>query len=155
MVPWQLTLLEFMGGKTEGQGSQMNPFEVLMASTNPPGWILGTESFLPDRDDFATAIANRAGATPADQVLLTRTLDSWKLIGGYIDSILAIDDTFQGLGLSTELILRACEHRPVPTERLMTVPGYKALAKAHRVAVERAVAAGLDVPTRVRADYNL
>jgi hypothetical protein len=62
----------------------------------------------------------------------------------YIGHIIAISDHFRGRDprLSTDLILRCPEHRPVPESREVTIPGYKALA------------AGLDVPANVREDYG-
>jgi hypothetical protein len=155
MIVWKLTLLEFMGGKTEGQGRTMNPAGALLASLSAPGWILGSEVVLPDSPEFATAIANRPGATAANQVVLIRSAEQWHPIGAYLDTVVAIEDAYQGQGLSTELILRCSLHRQRPIERQVTVAGYKALAKAHLVSVNRAVANGFDVPNHVRAEYGL
>ncbi len=155
MIVWKLTLLEFMGGRTEGQGHQRIFLGSLLASLSTPCWIPGSEVILPDRPAFATALANRHGGTAANQVVLMWSADQWHPVGAYIDPVVVIEDAYRGQGLSTELILRCSEHRQAPKNRDVTVAGYAALAKAHRVSVKRAVANDLDVPDHVRAEYGL
>ncbi len=150
---WKLTLLEFMGGTTQGEADGMNPVDSLLQSLGAPAWI-GSEDTLPGKTDFATATASPR-ATPADQVLLERTNDGWNPIGAYVGETIAIKDEHRGKGLSTDLILRCSKHRDPPAEaRKVTESGYAALAKAYRVAVERAIAEGLDVPHNVQAEHR-
>ncbi|MGO9132673.1 MAG: hypothetical protein ACLP8A_01305 [Methylovirgula sp.] len=157
MIVWQLTLNEFMAGQGQGEGyAKQNPADELIASLAAPGWVAGTEVPLEDDPEFATAVANLPGASPANQVLLHKEGDSYRPVGAYIDAKLAIKDEFRGRDpkLSTDLILRAAEHREVPTERELTIPGHKALMRAHFAAVERAMIAELPVPQNVLDDYG-
>ncbi|QXX74674.1 hypothetical protein [Methylovirgula sp. HY1] len=157
MVVWQLTLMEFMAGQGQGEGyAKQNPADDLIAALTPPGWIAGTEVPLEEDPEFATAIANRPDGFAGNQVLLGKEGDGYKPIGAYIDAMVAIKDEFRGreIKLSTDLILRCAEHRPVPTERELTIPGHKALMRAHFAAVERAMIAGLAVPQNVLDDYG-
>lgn len=152
---WRYTRAQFMCGKTSGDGHGPSElWETLQSSLNQPNWLVGTEREIPERPGFATAVANRSGANPGDLVLLRKEGDSWVGIGGYIDTILTISPDYRRKGLSTELILRACEGRQLPAERLVTIEGYAALAKAHGVGVRRAIAQGLLVPDVVRAEYD-
>jgi hypothetical protein len=157
MVVWQLTLLEFMAGLGQGEGyAKENPAAGLLASLTAPGWVAGTEVPLEEDKEFATAIAKLPEEHPKNQVLLHKVGDGWEPIGAYIDGTIAILDAYRGHDpkLSTDLILRCAEHRPVPESREVTVPGYKALVRAHFTAFERAMGAGLDVPAPVLADYG-
>jgi hypothetical protein len=157
MIVWQHTQLEFMAGMTQGDGyAKQNPVDDLLAGLTPPGWVEGTEVPIEEAPDFATAVANRPDADKGNQVLLHKVGDGWEVIGAYIENVVAIKDTFRGHDpkLSTDLILRCAEHRPLPTSRELTIPGYKALLRAHFAAVERAFGAGLDVPARVGEDYG-
>jgi hypothetical protein len=157
MIVWQLTLLEFMAGQTQGDGyAKTNPVDDLLAALNPPGWVEGTEIPLEEDPDFATAVANQSPVQNGNQVLLHWEGERWQPIGAYIDHVIAISDRFRGRDpkLSTDLILRCAGHRPVPESRELTIPGYKALLRAHFAAVEKALAAGLDVPANVCEDYG-
>jgi hypothetical protein len=157
MIVWQHTLSEFMAGQTQGDGyAKSNPVDDLLAALSPPGWIEGTESPLNEDPEFATAVANRAGEEPGNQVLLHREGDQWQPVGAYIDGVVAILDGYRGRDpkLSIDLILRCAQHRALPETRELTVPGYKALLRAHFAAVERALNEGLDVPENVREDYG-
>jgi len=157
MIVWQLSLLEFMAGQGQGEGyAKQNPADELIAALEPPGWVAGTEVPLEEEPEFATAVAATANPSPANQVLLHKEGDGYRPIGAYIDAKLAIKDEFRGHDpkLSTDLILRCAEHREVPTERELTIPGFKALTRAHFAAVERAMVAGLDVPQKVLDDYG-
>lgn len=157
MIVWQLTLNEFMAGQGQGEGyAKENPADDLLATLTPPGWIAGTEVPLEDEPEFATAIANRPDGFAGNQVLLHKQGDSFRPLGAYIDAMIAIKDEFRGRDpkLSTDLILRCAEHRSVPSERELTIPGHKALMRAHFAAVERALAAGLEVPQKVLDDYG-
>ena len=79
----------------------------------------------------------------------------YKAIGFYLNELLTIDPAHRGRGLSTELIIRCCAHRNLPTRRTLSVAGKRALERAHETAVRRAFAEGYNVPTEVRADYGL
>lgn len=157
MIVWQLTLNEFMAGQGQGEGyAKQNPADEMIAGLAPPGWLAGTEVPLEEAPEFSTAIAALPDASPANLVLLIKDGETYRPIGAYIDAKLAIKDEFRGHDpkLSTDLILRAAEHRPVPTERELTIPGHKALMRAHFAAVERAMGAGHDVPQNVLDDYG-
>jgi hypothetical protein len=154
MDVWKLTLLQFMGGTTQGTDDVMNPVDPLLESLGTPAWI-GPIETLPDKPEFATATANRPGARPANQVLLERTKDGWNPIGAYVNETIALKDEHRGKGLSTELILRCSKHRDPPAgPRRVTKSGYAALAKAHYVAVERAIADRLAVPDNVKDEHR-
>lgn len=141
-----------MCGKTQGDGyGPEYLWGTLRGSLGEPEWIAGTEQPIPEHDGFATAVANRPGANPGDIVLLRKEGAGWIAVGGYVDTILTISSDYCGQGLSTELVLRACEGRPLPTERNVTIQGYGALAKAHRVGVERAILQGLPAPDALQA----
>lgn len=157
MIVWQHTLSEFMAGLGQGEGySKKNPADELLAELTPPGWIKGTEVLLTEDEAFATAIAKREPMDKGNQVLLHKEGDGWRPVGAYIGNMIAIADAFRGHDpkLSTDLILRCAEHRPLPEIRELTVPGYKALARAHFAAVERAIGEGHEVPESVREDYG-
>jgi hypothetical protein len=87
-----------------------------------------------------------------DTCAARRARSQW--LGGYIDTVIAIEDGFVGQGLSAALVLRAYENRELPAERQLTTAGYGALSAAHRVAVERAIRDGANVPESVRRDYE-
>lgn len=157
MIVWQLTLNEFMAGQGQGEGyAKENPADAVIASLAPPGWVAGTEVPVEDAPDFTTAVAALPEPSPAHQVLLHKEGDSYQVVGVYIEAKLAIKDAFRGHDpkLSTDLILRCAEHRDVPTERELTIPGHKALMRAHFAAVERAMIAELPVPQNVLDDYG-
>jgi hypothetical protein len=158
MIVWQLTLIEFMAGIGQGEGyAKENPASNLLASLIAPGWVEGTEVPLEEAKDYATAIAKLPDEHPKNQVLLHKTDAGWEPVGAYIDASLAILDSHRGHDpkLSTDLILRCAEHREVPEIREdITIPGYKALARAHFTAMERALNAELDVPQKVLDDYG-
>lgn len=80
-------------------------------------------------------------------------------MGFYVAGQCWIADAWRGLGLAVELILAAAQESggsPTlnPTGMGFSIAGLAAHQKAHRVAVERALAAGLPVPERVLADYR-
>jgi hypothetical protein len=57
-------------------------------------------------------------------------------------------------GLAEELVLRCVEHRhALPVTSNLTESGLDLLMRTHRIAVERALEAGLDVPSKVRDLY--
>jgi hypothetical protein len=154
MIVWKLTKQRFLAGQP--QGSAMNPFDFVIGSLSTPAWFAGMETILASDPSFATAPIRRDAVDFAHQLLLhLRPDDTWEPVGCYMDDSLGLKASVQGRGLSTELILRCSLHRPVPTVRKMTDEGFGALARAHRIAVQTAVEAGLPVPAEVRSHYGL
>lgn len=155
MKVYDFTLLEFMCGLSAGVGCQpFNPWEALQYTLNEPRWVKGTERAIEGKEGFATAIANRAGNSTDDVVLLAQQNGNWIAVGGYIDTVVAICDEFCHKGLSTALILRALESRSLPKRRDVTISGYKALQKAWHAGVSDGIVAGVKIRPEVLADYN-
>lgn len=81
------------------------------------------------------------------------------VVGGIsLKSILVLPD-HRGKGLGAEIVIRAFETGVLHPDtmnksNLLTTAGRANRAAAHRIAVERAVRAGLDVPDEVLADYS-
>lgn len=154
MIVWKLTKQQFLAG--QAQGSAMNPFPLVIGSLPEPAWFAGMETILSSDPSFATAPINRGKVDLAHQLLLQlRPDETWEPVGCYMDDSLGLKALIQGRGLSTELILRCSLHRPVPKSRKMTDEGFGALARAHRIAVQTAVEAGLPVATDIRSHYGL
>lgn len=156
MEIWKMTLSEFTG-ELEDAGPTTASVDMFLALLNSPPWHRGQESELNGHPGFATAPLSR-GTEPANlshQVLLRREGDDWIVDGLYMDDTAIVRTSVGRRGLGTELVLRCEENRVRPEKRIVTVSGKATLLKAHRVAVERALAAGLPVPPNVRAIYNL
>lgn len=154
MIVWKLTKQQFLAGQPHG--SAMNPFDIVIGSLSKPAWFQGMEVILASDPSFATAPIQRGRVDFAHQLLLHLLPDgTWEPVGCYMDDSLGLKASVQGRGLSTELILRCSLHRPVPKARKMTDEGFGALARAHRIAVQTAVDAGLPVAADVRSHYGL
>jgi hypothetical protein len=90
----------------------------------------------------------------ANQALLELVDGKWKCVGGYMDDTIMISPSARGCGVAEELVLRCAEHREgLPFTSNFTDKGYSLLKRTHRLAVARALKAGLSVPERVIADY--
>ena len=57
-----------------------------------------------------------------------------EVVGLYVGESLALHPEHRGRGLSTPLILAAVPHRPLPSKRILSSAGERALRKAWRVA---------------------
>jgi hypothetical protein len=101
---------------------------------------------------YATAMLKGAQSF-AHQVLLERTHVGWKCIGHYVDDTISLDPNAPRIGLATELFLRCMEHRTLPLTTKFTQSGFNLLRRAHRIAIGRAIEAGLMVPKKVLEDY--
>jgi hypothetical protein len=122
----QLSLAQFLGNVIDS-GETTNTADMLieaygLRSTNFPA--------LCDYGDWKVLALNANH---------TATGLSYKgeLVGLYVGEIIAIDypSTYDGpRGLSVPMILLAAEHRPIPTERKLTVAGKIALTRAWEVA---------------------
>jgi hypothetical protein len=107
-----------------------------------------------DKPQYATAMLQGADSM-AHQVLLEREGDDWKCIGWWVDDTITIHPDLEGRGLATELFLRAVEHRTLPLAKAFTQRGHNLVRRAHKLAVERARHAGLDVPAAVLGEYKI
>jgi GNAT superfamily N-acetyltransferase len=80
--------------------------------------------------------------------------------GWYSDAMCWVDEAHRGRGLSTQLILAAANFlkgrpiRPDPGPIGFSEAGYAAFRVAHRSSVASALAEGLKVPERVRAEFE-
>lgn len=135
---------------------------LLLGALQPPGWFETTSVPISKNPCYATAMArpytnSSLSLRPMEnQVLLALDQHEYSVpVGVYLSEVIAIDPAHQGKGLSTELILRCCAHRPVPTRRTLTPAGKRALERAHETAVRNAHAAGCHVPAAVRRFYGL
>jgi hypothetical protein len=152
MDVWKLTLREFLAGDVTGPTNES--VEGILSAMPDPKWTPGAEMRLIDYPNYATAPAT-GGRGNADLLLLEETRDGWIPVGCYVFEALIITPRARRKGLSTELILRCSQHREVPNSRKLSQAGHAALSKAHRIAVERAVKAGLPVPETVRKAHGL
>jgi hypothetical protein len=149
LIVHEVPLLRFLGGVIDPAANSVNPFESLLENFRGREWRRPEP--IPGRPEYATEPVNEGGT---DQVLLMKgKKGEWIVIGWYVGTTIAINDAYRGRDLSTELILRCSENRPVPERRDLTQAGYDALRRAHRVAIQRAIAAGLTIPLEVQADY--
>jgi hypothetical protein len=142
---WEFTFSELTQGKTplgDQDGEEFLPPFV------PQSIVPITEN-----PRFATAMI-KGGGSLANQALLELVDGQWTCIGGYLDDTILISKSARGCGVAEELVLRCAEHREgLPFTSNFTNKGYSLLRRTHRLAVSRAIKAGLDVPERVIADY--
>lgn len=158
MIVWQLTLNEFLSKDLKETGDTATSFEDLLpVLLMDPCWHQRAEVPLESHPGYATAPARRAGTALSygHQVLLKKSEYGWTPVGMYVDETVIVSDLEQRKGLATELVLRCAPHRMVPASRTVSPSGLATLKKAHRVSVERAIAAGEDVPENVRKEYKL
>jgi hypothetical protein len=143
---WEHTLDQLTGGKQPIGSPDMpnlpqpyHPATIVPITTHPP---------------YATAML-KGGGTMAHQVLLEWKDGQWSCVGSYVDNTIHIDDSARGKGLAEELLIRCLEHREaLPLTGNFSEKGYSLLKRAHRLAVDRALAANLPVPDKVREEYN-
>jgi GNAT superfamily N-acetyltransferase len=101
---------------------------------------------------YATALLT---GYPSDGVLLVREANAWEPVGFYLGPTIYVTESHRGRGAAAELMLRCLEHREHPGDWDRTVLGDNLLRRVHRLAVERASAAGEDVPASVLEEYGL
>jgi hypothetical protein len=104
---------------------------------------------------YGTAVLT-GGLYMQDQALVRKNDNGeWECIGWYMgDTMMVWADGKKGLG--SELFLRCIAHRnELPVTKMMTGRGEKTMRRAHRIAIERALAEGKDVPQAVRDEYGL
>lgn len=156
---WQFTLREFLGDfpvdeVPPGEAAEIERIygrEVLAAAR---GWRPSTLRRLPGPggDLFLARIRGR----PHDVALVRRLEgdDGFEAAGGYVDEYLWVSPAVRGRGAAAELVLAkaAAIEGPVHAERY-TPAGHRATARAHALAVARALAAGCRVSAVVLADY--
>jgi hypothetical protein len=143
---WEFTFAELTGGK-EPLGDQDG--EVFLPDFIPQSIVPITE-----HPRFATALI-RGGGTLANQALLELVDGAWQCVGGYMDDTIMVSSSARGCGVAEELVLRCAEHRErIPFTSNFTSKGYSLLKRTHRLAVMRALKAGLSVPEQVMAEYQ-
>jgi hypothetical protein len=89
------------------------------------------------------------------QVLLQKSEYGWTPVGAYVDDTVMVAEAVQRKGLGAELVLRCAPHRKVPKRRTVSPSGLATLKSAYRLAVQRAIADGKNVPAGVRSEYML
>jgi hypothetical protein len=142
----KLTLDQFLACEEPepDQKASLSIYDLAKLLDDPP-WEDGSEQMISGEVDYATAPARLVGPTfsPENQVLLAKNANGhWVLAGYYLGEALCVLQKYRNLGLSTDLILRASRHRPIPKQRKVTSAGYRALCRAHRIAIERDHAKG-------------
>ena len=158
MIIWRMTLKEFLAGQESTISTPVLAYDAAMSTLSEPKWDDQSVMLLFTNPGYATAFANQGpnATSSKDQVLLEMQNDgTWAPVGCYIDMTLGLVDRVRNKGLSTELVLRCLTLREPPLERQLSEAGLGALKKAHKVAVEKAVESGLDVPERVRGENGL
>ncbi|GJD90865.1 hypothetical protein BHAOGJBA_4408 [Methylobacterium hispanicum] len=151
---WGVALEQFVGPGmvapafgVDGRSSDYDlfreaPWELAPAWTSPDG-------------RHAVHLVADADWEPPTSVLLET--EGGTCVGFYAGGELWIDEDRRGAGLSTPLILCLVARLGKATYDTrsglgFSPAGYAAHAAAHRIAVERAVAAGMRVPAEVRAE---
>lgn len=156
MIVWKLTLSQFLSKELKETGETAIPVEqFLAAALHPPYWYEGAEVELESHPGFATAPAKRPGMPLSleYQVLLQKSEYGWTPVGAYVDDTVMVAEAVQRKGLGAELVLRCAPHRKVPKRRAVSPSGLATLKSAYRLAVQRAIADGKDVPAGVRSEY--
>jgi hypothetical protein len=98
----------------------------------------------------------RGGGSLAHQVLLELQDGQWVCVGSYVEDTINLEPHVRRKGLGQELVLRCAEHRQgLPFTTGFSEAGYRLLKKTHKLAVERAQAAGLNVPQKVLDELKL
>ena len=93
---------------------------------------------------------------PADQLLVKQRDDGeWECVGFYIEDTIMLDESVRKAGLAEELALRVIEARPdTYRPKYLSHQGLSLMKRVHRLAVERARAAGHEVPAEVLEGYK-
>lgn len=143
---WEYTLQQLTGGK--------GPHPDTAAPVVAQPFMDATVVPITDNPRYATALI-KGGGSFANQVLLELVDGGWQCVGHYCDDTILLDERVRGKGLAEELMLRCLEHRenrPVTTE--FTESGLRCFKRTHRLAVARAIKAGLPVPAAVLQEYG-
>ena len=143
---YKIPLSEFLGGHVKGEG-QKEPDDIYideMGKTFPPVNLTP----IPGKPDYATGPAN---GDLEDQILFKKITNGWEAVGCFLGPTVVVKRGHPGLGV--ELILSCTTHRKALGEKLFTEDGFKAAKRAHRIAIERALAQGEEVPAEVLVDY--
>jgi hypothetical protein len=158
----EITLAAFMAVNDQQIVCGYHDMQNLLDLLDPPGWFADTVVPVTSNPTYATAMARPyRGSSQSlrpfeNQVLLALDQESYsRPVGIYLDEVIVIEPDHQGKALSTELILRCCTHRSVPSRRTLTTAGKRALERAHRTAVRNAHATGCDIPAPVCAEYGI
>ena len=98
-------------------------------------------------------------ATDRHAQLLVVYDQAGSVVGGISNKSILVLPDHRGQGLGAEIVIRAFETGVLHPDtmnknNLLTTAGRANRLAAHRIAVERAVRAGLDVPEEVLADYS-
>ncbi|WP_316186692.1 MULTISPECIES: hypothetical protein [unclassified Bradyrhizobium] len=144
---WEHTFEELTGGE-QPQGDRPEPFiaQPFVGATVVP---------ITQNPRYATAVIP-GSKDFGHQALLEWRDGSWVCVGHYVDDTIQLDVSVRGMGLAEELVLRCVEHRhSLPLTTGFTNRGFRLLRRAHRLAVERALQAGLPVPQNVRDETVL
>ncbi len=154
MEVWQLTLEGFMAGATldDAQPDTGDIFEQMILPIEASGLDLASmdQQQVPDHEEYGFIPTARG-----DGILMFNGGDEPEPIGAYIGEALAIREDHQRRGLSPELILLCCANRALPpAQRQFTRRGCRALQSAHRLAVQRAIDRGDDVPLEIIDFYE-
>lgn len=143
---WEHTFAELTGAKNPvSDNDNVGDFEM---SFHPQSIVPIT-----DKPGYGTALMKRG--TLADPVLVEFKEGQWVYAGHYEGDTLMLRPSARRKGLGEELILRATEHRnSLPLTSAFTKAGYSLLRRTHRLAVSRAILAGLPVPKKVLDEYG-
>lgn len=153
---WQRTFAAFAGPGIDQPSDMMRVTDgeahALLADLATFDWLAAT--FTGKGQHLGYRVCNAANAW------CTAVFHAEEIVGFYCGSYLWIDRTHRKSGLSTPLILAAAEQRggsilpPGVVHQGYTAIGIEAHRKAHRQAVQMALAAGQPVPTTVRNELQ-
>ena len=144
--PWMISAEEFLG--TWPNTVWDDEFERACEASieeHEGAWSRGTVRNLVGFPNFEWS---RSLREPQDVLLLLRSpYGDLTLEGGYVEHSLWLSPSIRGRGLASELVLLKAELVGGPLQAITyTMAGRAAHLSAHRLAVTRALAAGLRVP---------
>lgn len=93
-----------------------------------------------------------------DGIIAIYEEESKKFVGGISKHWIAVDEAHYGAGLGAELFIRAFDAMIKHPDTMnvghkLTKAGRACLKKAHKIAIQRAIYNGFDLPSEVLADY--